>query len=189
MFLTSGRRRRKSERLPPLQVGRRTTNLTESPEERDQPTIWDLALEGRIAWDDVREAYVETLEIAFEDVKYMIPDLEGHIVITADHGELLGERVIPGGPREWGHIPRNSRQPPSAKFRGAQYRTDRDRKSWRSLPSAETTLTNRRSTTGWPRSDTPRKTQSPRQTPTLTETLAVERRRERGLQVHNWTSK
>lgn len=73
------------------------------PEERDRPTVWDLALEGAIDWEDVRKAYAEMLEIAFEAVEESVGDLEGRVVITADHGELLGERVVPGGPREWAH--------------------------------------------------------------------------------------
>lgn len=73
------------------------------PEERDRPLIWDLAREGKIGWDEVRTAYGETLERALASVERLVDALDGRVVLSADHGELLGERVVPGGPREWAH--------------------------------------------------------------------------------------
>lgn len=73
------------------------------PEERDRPLIWDLARDSKIEWETVRTAYGETLERTLSSVRELVDDLEGRIVISADHGELLGERLIPGGPREWAH--------------------------------------------------------------------------------------
>lgn len=72
-------------------------------ESRDRPLIWDLARDGKIEWTDVRAAYRETLQRAVTSVSELIQDLDGRIVISADHGELLGERLVPGGPRECAH--------------------------------------------------------------------------------------
>lgn len=74
-----------------------------NPESRDRPLIWDLVRDGEIEWSDVRSAYRETLERAIESVAELVADLDGRVVVSADHGELLGERLVPGGPREWAH--------------------------------------------------------------------------------------
>jgi hypothetical protein len=74
-----------------------------TPEDRDRPLIWDLALDGSVEWETVRRAYDETLERALDAVERLLARVDGHVVVSADHGELLGERVVPGGPREWSH--------------------------------------------------------------------------------------
>lgn len=51
----------------------------------------------------VRKAYSENLDIVLEHVSDLMPELKGKTVISADHGELLGERVGPIPVREWGH--------------------------------------------------------------------------------------
>lgn len=68
-----------------------------------RPSIWDLALEEKIEWAEVRTAYAETLDMALGAVSQLVTDLEGRVVISADHGDLLGERLLPFGPREWAH--------------------------------------------------------------------------------------
>ena len=42
-----------------------------------------------------RQAYVETFDLAHDAVKSLLPSLQGRTVISADHGEMLGERVWP----------------------------------------------------------------------------------------------
>jgi len=46
--------------------------------------------------EEVREYYRQDLRLALEEVARLIEGLDGKVVVTADHGELLGE----GG---WGH--------------------------------------------------------------------------------------
>jgi hypothetical protein len=46
--------------------------------------------------EQVKEYYRKDLRLALEEVKRLIEGLDGKIIVTADHGELLGE----GG---WGH--------------------------------------------------------------------------------------
>lgn len=53
--------------------------------------------------ETVRKAYVENLEIVLEAVETLLADLPGRSVITADHGELLGERLRPIPVRGYGH--------------------------------------------------------------------------------------
>ncbi len=48
--------------------------------------------EGRITWEQLREAYHANLALAWEAVRVLIAGLGGRrIVVTSDHGEVLGE--------------------------------------------------------------------------------------------------
>jgi hypothetical protein len=51
--------------------------------------------------EQFRQAYEETLEFVLEYVEELLSTLGGKSVITADHGELLGERVL--GRQTYGH--------------------------------------------------------------------------------------
>jgi hypothetical protein len=42
-------------------------------------------------WPGLRQAYQENLEMVLEDIAKLVDKAEGNILITADHGELLGE--------------------------------------------------------------------------------------------------
>lgn len=50
----------------------------------------DLTDKG-FGWNEIREVYKANLERALESVEELIDELDGKIVITADHGEMLGE--------------------------------------------------------------------------------------------------
>lgn len=50
--------------------------------------------EGNIQIEELRQAYGENVQIAIRYAKNLIEQLEGKSVVTADHGELLGERVF-----------------------------------------------------------------------------------------------
>jgi hypothetical protein len=56
---------------------------------------------GRSYWPkytstaELRKAYAANLDYVLEHVENLISGIEGQIVITADHGELLGERLHP----------------------------------------------------------------------------------------------
>jgi len=52
---------------------------------------------------DIIEAYRETLDIVLDEVNSLIDDVEGRIVISADHGEMLGERQRPVPIKHYGH--------------------------------------------------------------------------------------
>lgn len=65
--------------------------------------IWGAVKEGEVAIQEVRGAYSESLDIVLDVVKGLLKQIDGKSVITADHGEMLGERVFPFTSRVWGH--------------------------------------------------------------------------------------
>lgn len=56
--------------------------------------------------DEVWEAYRENLDIVLSHVEELLKELTGRSVITADHGNLIGERLRPVPVRGYGHPPR-----------------------------------------------------------------------------------
>lgn len=52
---------------------------------------------------EVVQAYEENLDIVLEEVERLLAALPGKTVVTADHGQLLGERLRPVPIREVGH--------------------------------------------------------------------------------------
>lgn len=58
---------------------------------------FDLSLET------AKQAYRENLQLVISDVSELLSELKGKTVVTADHGELLGERDFPVPIRRFGH--------------------------------------------------------------------------------------
>jgi hypothetical protein len=53
--------------------------------------------------EEVRTAYRENLQIVLASVETLLAEIDGKIVITADHGNLAGERMWPLPVRGYGH--------------------------------------------------------------------------------------
>lgn len=70
-------------------------------------TIWQRLQYGLtdLHIEDVRAAYVENLEIVLNSVSSLIGDIRGKTVITADHGNLIGDRLYPIPVLGYGHPP------------------------------------------------------------------------------------
>lgn len=66
-------------------------------------TFWEAIDRGIITVSEARVAYQETLEIVLNEVEDMLGQVEGRTVVTADHGQLLGEKLTPFTGREYGH--------------------------------------------------------------------------------------
>lgn len=62
---------------------------------------------GAIEVEDeiLRRAYAETLGRVLDEVAQLIAAFDGKTVISADHGEMLGERATPVPVRFYGHVP------------------------------------------------------------------------------------
>lgn len=87
---------------------------TMRPDEDDREAKPYAAVErGDVDPGTVRTAYRESLAIALETVEALIEALPGKTVVTADHGELLGERagLRYGEPSRWGHPDRTPVEP------------------------------------------------------------------------------
>jgi hypothetical protein len=71
----------------------------------DGYSVWDIVRYGLsdVSEDMVREAYEENLELVLDRVRYLLLHLSGKSVISADHGNLLGERMFPLPVKGWGH--------------------------------------------------------------------------------------
>jgi hypothetical protein len=66
-------------------------------------TLPTLAKQPDVTRDRIRAAYEETLETVLPYVADIVEYVEGKTVVTADHGELLGERRWPIPFRGYGH--------------------------------------------------------------------------------------
>ncbi|WP_424006917.1 hypothetical protein [Haloferax denitrificans] len=69
------------------------------------PTFWYRIMQGdlEISREEVWELYRENLQVALPSVRQLITELPGKTVITADHGNMIGERASPIPVEEWGH--------------------------------------------------------------------------------------
>lgn len=52
---------------------------------------------------ELLRAYRENLELALEEVETLLAELPGKTVVSADHGEMLGERMRPIPVQDYGH--------------------------------------------------------------------------------------
>lgn len=70
--------------------------------------LGDIGTDPTFDRDLIVEAYHENLRLVLSSVEELLdtagPDI-GRVVITSDHGELLGDRLLPLPIRQWGHIP------------------------------------------------------------------------------------
>lgn len=67
--------------------------------------IWNALRYGELARDEAWEAYIQTLERAYASVQRVAENTNGKVVVSADHGELFGERERPVPVRGYGHPP------------------------------------------------------------------------------------
>lgn len=81
--------------------------------ELNQPSIWDVLQWGKdstVTEAKVWQAYKENLDIVLSHVQDLLHILNGQTVITADHGNLIGDRLRPIPVRGYGH-PSGMRSP------------------------------------------------------------------------------
>jgi len=71
----------------------------------DEPNPWYMKLYGElnIPADKLWEAYIANLKKVLPCVERLLDKISGKSVITADHGNMFGERSFPIPIREWGH--------------------------------------------------------------------------------------
>ena len=54
---------------------------------------YDAVREGAVSTQEMREVYAENLQYVIEQTTEFLQDIEGKVVLTGDHGELLGEKM------------------------------------------------------------------------------------------------
>jgi len=71
----------------------------------DDPGIWNRLRDGEdISLEKVWRAYNENLDVVLAEVRPLVKSLAGKSVVTADHGNLVGERLSPiPTRRKYGH--------------------------------------------------------------------------------------
>lgn len=75
-----------------------------SAEKRQRPyTPWDALWMGRVTKEEVWSAYGDNLTLALDAVDRLLEGIEGRVVLTSDHGNMLGERTYPIPLRVYGH--------------------------------------------------------------------------------------
>jgi hypothetical protein len=67
--------------------------------------VWEHISSDEVPVDDdvIWKAFVENLELTLPHVEELLAELTGKSVVTADHGQLVGERVSPLPTRAYGH--------------------------------------------------------------------------------------
>jgi len=71
----------------------------------DHENVWVQLLRGDIDRDreEIWALYADNLDRVLPHVERLLAALDGRTVVTADHGNMVGERSFPIPFREWGH--------------------------------------------------------------------------------------
>lgn len=66
-------------------------------------TPWEALARRVVNREDVWNAYGENLDVALDAVDSLLHAIDGKVVVTSDHGNMLGERTFPLPLRVYGH--------------------------------------------------------------------------------------
>jgi len=72
-------------------------------EQKSGQAIWEYVKSGKVPHSDLHKAYSESVDIVLTHAEEIVEQVHGKTVITADHGEMLGERAFPISPRLYEH--------------------------------------------------------------------------------------
>lgn len=72
--------------------------------------VWEALRAGIVSKNEVWAGYKRNLEYVMKEVDELLNKIDGRVVISSDHGNLLGEVTYPIPFREYGH-PMHSAQP------------------------------------------------------------------------------
>lgn len=67
----------------------------ETSAESSEVRLFEAVANGDIEVKKARKAYRETLDIVLEDVEELLAEIDGRVVVSADHGEMFGEQPYP----------------------------------------------------------------------------------------------
>lgn len=75
-------------------------NFANPKETVQQQTPWELCRDGVISEDELWDAYLDTLRVGLDSVKTLLESIDAEkVIISADHGNSIGEMGIYGHPR------------------------------------------------------------------------------------------
>lgn len=69
----------------------------------DVKLVWERLRDGEVDEADVWRAYRDNLDLVLDEVRTLVDEIGGKHVITADHGNALGERAWPFPTAVYGH--------------------------------------------------------------------------------------
>ena len=82
---------------------RERVNLQGAGSHNDGIQIWGAVKQRDVSVRGIRKAYAESLKIALNSTSELLDAIDGKSVVSADHGEMLGERILPFTSGVWGH--------------------------------------------------------------------------------------
>lgn len=105
------------------------------------PSVWDILRDNPAGYDNVTEgavweAYRENLDLVLSYVADLLESFSGKSVVTADHGNMVGERLYPIPIREYGH-PRRLYSPPLVKVPWLVIESDERRRTVAESPESD----------------------------------------------------
>lgn len=104
----------------------------------EEVTPFDLLQRGDATREEVWEAYRSNLERVLPTVETLLDELEGRTVVTADHGNALGEFATPFPVRVYGH-PRGIRVPATVQVPWLVHETGERRETTADPPTEQQT--------------------------------------------------
>jgi hypothetical protein len=78
-------------------------NTTDEKDSTGVRTPWEALSKGVVSREAVWNAYGSNLDLVLDAVDDLLGDIEGRVVVTSDHGNMLGERTFPFPLRVYGH--------------------------------------------------------------------------------------
>jgi hypothetical protein len=87
-----------------VNVGGWSGGIDDLEEQKTKYSIFDAVSDGKISQQELRESYKQSLRIVLDHVEDLINSIDGKKIISSDHGELLGEKLLPIiGPKKYSH--------------------------------------------------------------------------------------
>lgn len=72
-------------------------------ETEDRMLVWERLRRGKVSDDEVWRAFSDNLELVLDHTADLVESIDGKHVLTADHGNAMGERASPFPTRVYGH--------------------------------------------------------------------------------------
>lgn len=87
-----------------MNIGGWSGGIEEFEQQKTNYSIFDAVSDGKISHQELRESYKQSLKVVLGHVETIVNNVPGKKIITSDHGELLGEKLLPlFGPRKYSH--------------------------------------------------------------------------------------